>query len=242
MIDFAYKVYNIKDYLNNTEVLEVEDGIDKFDVSENNFKTIYSPLLWSKELMNILEEKNPDLLNKIISNNFYDYDDFKYLVELNKTILNYNELYSNFRLAPFVFGIEKRKIHQIYEKVFVKIVEELFNCKEKTKRPYLPSVINIYPEGSFLRKHQDGEDLNNPRIFTMLFFINKNWNEKNGSLFRMYDEKDNIIDIIPNYENVIVLNHLKYNYVHEVTENISDRLRYSIFSPLSINDLENYFN
>lgn len=242
MIDFPYKVYNIKDYLNNSEVLELEGDIDKFDVSENNFKTMYTPLLWSNDLIDILKEKNPNFLNKIMSNNFYDYDDFKYLVELNKTILNYGELYSNFRLAPFVAKLDTNKFYKLYEKVFLKIIEDIFNRKQILKRSFLPHVVNTYPKGSFLRKHQDGEDVNNIRIFTMLFFVNKNWDINDGSLFRMYDENNKIIDIIPNYENVVVLNHLKYNYIHEVTENLSDKIRYSIFTPLSINDLENYFN
>lgn len=242
MIDFPYKVYNIKDYLTDEEILKFENEIDKFDVSQNNFKTPFSPLFYHNNLTDILKQKNPDLLNKIKHSGYYDYDDFKSLVEINKSISNYNEFYFNFRLSPLVFGFEKTYIHKIYEKVFVKIVENIFNKKPNCNQNFISSVINVYPKGSFLSKHQDGEDLNNPRIFTMLFFINKNWDEKNGSLFRMYDEKDNIIDVIPNYENVIVLNHMKYNYVHEVTENISDKIRYSIFSPLSINDLENYFN
>jgi hypothetical protein len=87
-------------------------------------------------------------------------------------------------------------------------------------------------------KHQDGND--GQRIFTMLFFVNKNWNRDEGSLFRLYNE-DSVIEVIPNYENVVILEHINFNLTHEVTKNISNKMRYSVFCPFTINDYNQMF-
>ena len=94
--------------------------------------------------------------------------------------------------------------------------------------------INVYPNGSFIRKHTDNDPDGN-RLFTMLFFLNDNRTTEDGSILKLYTN-DGIIDVIPDFRKCILIEHQKYNYTHEVTKNLSNNVRYSIYSPFTIND------
>ncbi len=70
-----------------------------------------------------------------------------------------------------------------------------------------------------------------------MFFLNNGRTKEDGSLLRIHSKND-IIDLIPDYRYCVLLEHQKYNLTHEVTMNLSDNIRYSIYSPFTIKDYE----
>ena len=72
-------------------------------------------------------------------------------------------------------------------------------------------------------------------IFTILFFLNSDRDISQGSLLKLYI-KDGIIDFVPDFKKCVLIEHQNNNYVHEVTHNLVDDVRYSIYSPFTIKD------
>jgi hypothetical protein len=235
-LNYPYKVFNIKDFLSKDEITFLDNSIENFCVSK--FSGNLSMLLWDKEIESVFKLKHPLEYDRIVNTQNYTETDFKLMVEINKTINNTEKKYFNFRLSSDFD--ESPKVYDVFNKVFQLICEKIYEKKIKNINNVtgIPNRINVYPNGSFLMKHQDGND--GQRIFTMLFFVNKNWNRDEGSLFRLYNE-DSVIEVIPNYENVVILEHINFNLIHEVTKNISNKMRYSVFCPFTINDYNQMF-
>jgi Rps23 Pro-64 3,4-dihydroxylase Tpa1-like proline 4-hydroxylase len=83
-------------------------------------------------------------------------------------------------------------------------------------------------------QHKDN-DPDGKRLFTILFFLNSDRNIDQGSLLKLYTNND-VINVVPNFNQCILLEHQNYNYTHEVTHNLVDDVRYSIYSPFTISD------
>ena len=167
---------------------------------------------------------------------YITYEDFKNLCNLNDEFGFDEKNYFNFFLTcPFIH-IDRIGITKYFDIAFKKIIENTFNrkIKENLMRTLVGN-INIYPKGSFIKKHQDN-DPTNTRLFTSLFFLNHDWDKDNGSILNLY-KNDELIEVIPDYKHCILIEHPNYNYVHEVTKNISELNRYSIYQPFTINDL-----
>jgi Rps23 Pro-64 3,4-dihydroxylase Tpa1-like proline 4-hydroxylase len=99
--------------------------------------------------------------------------------------------------------------------------------------------LNVYPKGSFIKKHVDtGAD--SERIFTTLFFLSADRKYDEGSILKIYT-KDDVIEVIPDFMKFVVLEHQSFNYVHEVTKNESENVRYTVYNPFNLNDLKTKF-
>ena len=70
-----------------------------------------------------------------------------------------------------------------------------------------------------------------------MFFLNTNRTLEQGSILKI-DTKDGIIDIIPDYRKCVILENINYNYGHEVTKNLIDDFRFSLYNPFTINDYQ----
>jgi Rps23 Pro-64 3,4-dihydroxylase Tpa1-like proline 4-hydroxylase len=234
-IDFDYKIFDLKNYLSKDDFIDLENKVNNFDVDLSKIKSTLGFLSWSEKVQNKLKEKYNDRFNNIIKNDYITYEDFKILNDLNNEEGYYDEDYFNFFLT---YGNSIFKDVGIYEhirNVYKGILTELFNKKvKKNFEDTLIGNINIYPKGSFIRKHQDN-DPDGQRLFTILFFLNSDRTLEQGSLLKLYT-KDSLVNFIPNFNKCVLIEHQNFNYTHEVTHNLVDDVRYSIYSPFTIKD------
>jgi Rps23 Pro-64 3,4-dihydroxylase Tpa1-like proline 4-hydroxylase len=234
-LNFDYKIFDLKNYLTENEFLDLENKINNFDVDLNKIKSTLGFLSWSDNVQNKLKENDIVRYNNIIENNFITYEDFKFLKQLNDEHNFHEHDYFNFFLTYSNSTFKDVGIYEYIKKVYIGILKDIFN--KKVKKEYEDTLIgniNIYPNGSFIRKHKDN-DPDGKRLFTILFFLNSDRNIDQGSLLKLYTNND-VINVVPNFNQCILLEHQNYNYTHEVTHNLVDDVRYSIYSPFTISD------
>ena len=236
-LNFDYKLYQLGDFLSEEEMSSLSNLISNFDVDLSEIKSTLGFLSWSQRVMDKVNELDSERFEKIIKSNYITYDDFNFLSELNNNF-GYNENdYFNFFLTYTSETYKRVGIYDYIKKVYKGIIFDLFD--KKIKKEYddtLLGNINIYPKNSFIRKHQDN-DPDGQRLFTLLFFLNYNRVEEQGSLLKLYTE-NGIVNVIPDYKYCILLEHQKHNLTHEVSVNLSDDVRYSIYSPFTIKDYD----
>jgi Rps23 Pro-64 3,4-dihydroxylase Tpa1-like proline 4-hydroxylase len=235
ILDFDYKVYELENLLDNNEFIRLGELINNFNINLNEIKSALGFLQWSDSVQNTF--KDIDLLryNRIDFDYQITYDDFKFLRNLNEEFGFDDKDYFNFFLTHPIQCLKDNGTYSILSNVYEKILFDLFgkNVKNEHKESLMGN-INVYPKGSFIRKHTDNDPDGN-RLFTILFFLNDNRTIEEGSILKLYSE-NGIVDVIPDYRKCILIEHQKYNYTHEVTENLSDNVRYSVYSPFTIND------
>ena len=234
-LNFDYKIYDLKNLLDGEEFTRLEDLINNFNINLNEIKSALGFLQWSDKVQD--KVKDIDLLRygKMESNYEITYGDFQFLRNLNEEYGFNDEDYFNFFLTHPIECLKNNGIYEILLKVYEEIINDLFSKRVKEEfKNNLMGNINVYPNGSFIRKHTDNDPDGN-RLFTMLFFLNDNRTTEDGSILKLYTN-DGIIDVIPDFRKCILIEHQKYNYTHEVTKNLSNNVRYSIYSPFTIND------
>lgn len=234
-INFDYKIFDLENYLNDDEFLDLTNKVNNFDVNLSQIKSTLGFLSWSENVQEKLREKDPNRYNTILKNESITYEDFKILNELNKEFDFEYDDYFNFFLTYSNNTFKNAGIYEYIKKVYIGILKELFdkNVKEEF-RDTLIGNINIYPKGSFIRKHQDN-DPDGQRLFTILFFLNSDRTLDQGSILKLYTNNE-VVELVSNFKKCILIEHQNYNYVHEVTHNLVDDVRYSIYSPFTIKD------
>jgi len=236
-LNFDYKICELKNYLTEEEMISLGEKVSNFDIDLNEIKSTLGFLSWSENVQNKIKEIDLIRYNEIITRQYITFDDFEFLSELNKEYNFGDEDYFNFFLTNSNELFRKVGIYNFIKKAFNNIIFDLFG--KEVKPEYQGSMIgniNIYPKNSFIRKHQDN-DPDGQRLFTILFFLNGDRTEEQGSLLRFFKE-DEIISIIPNYKHCVIIEHQKHNLIHDVTLNLVDDLRYSIYSPFTIKDYQ----
>lgn len=236
MIDFDYKIYEMSDILTKEEYSEVDSLIDDFKIDLNEIKTTLGFLQWSDKIQNSMMASHPEDYKRIINEGLYGYDDFKKLAGLNKEIGLGEGDYFNFLLTYRNNEIINSRLIKLYDKAYKTILEDVLGKKIKNELPILFGHFNVYPKDSFIIKHDDGPK-GCCRYFTTLFFINKNRKYEDGSLLKIYKESD-VIEIVPDFNKIVLLDHMNYNYVHEVTKNLVDDVRYSLYTPFNFDDCD----
>lgn len=234
-LDFKYKICELKDYLSVNEMDLLSEKIKNFDVNLSEIKSTLGFLSWSENVQDKLKYHDNNRYENIISKQYITYDDFEYLSDLNEKYNFGTEDYFNFFLTYSNDTYKKNGIYDHIKNAYSNILLDLFGKQIKEEyESTLVGNINIYPKNSFIRKHQDN-DPDGQRLFTILFFLNDDRAEEQGSLLKIFDGEDEI-SIIPNYKYCVILEHQKYNLTHEVTLNLVDDVRYSIYSPFTIKD------
>lgn len=232
-LDFDYKIFDLKNYLTDIEFEEFSNLIDGFDVDLNEIKSSYQFLCWSNSVINKLNELDNKRYQKIITDGYITYNDFIFLNKMNDDYGFAENDYFNFFLTDM--NHHYKKVYEYFKKSYISIIEELF---EKKINPIwdhsLLGNINVYPKGSHIKKHTD-QDPDKERLFTALFFLNNDRTLDQGSILKLYTE-DSVIDIISDFTKCVILEHQNYNYTHEVTKNLVDDVRYSIYNPFTISD------
>ncbi len=236
MVDFDYKVYKMYDVLSSEEYQEVSMLVENFEIDLNKINSSLGFLNWSARIQNEMKLRHPERYRKMIASNFYNYDDYKCLVDINKEIGLKENDYFNFLMTYRTPELMSSRIVQLYDKAFRIILKDIFK-KEVTHSDILFGHFNVYPKNSFIVNHTDGPTAND-RYFTILFFLNKGRKYEDGSLLKIHKENETI-DIIPDFNDIVLLDHMKHNYYHEVTENLVDDVRYSLYTPFRLDDYDN---
>jgi Rps23 Pro-64 3,4-dihydroxylase Tpa1-like proline 4-hydroxylase len=234
-IDFGYKILELKNYLSNNEFILLESLINNFDIELNEINGSLGFLQWSNEVQYQCSNIDNERYLKMSDSNNITYDDFCFLKKLNDEHGFGTDDYFNFLLTHKIDVLKTNEIYSLLSKSYNNILFDLFN--KKIDQKFIDSLfghINVYPEGSFIRKHFD-RDPTNERIFTTIFFLNNDRKIEDGSILKLYT-KDGEIEVIPNFKTCVLLEHTNFNYIHEVTKNLSKDIRYSIYSPFTIND------
>lgn len=244
MIDFPYKILKIEDYLTNEDYNKLKKLVDEFFIPNEKFKLHYKSLTWSENVVNKLIEYNADFYYNLIKKEYLSINDFLFLVDFNnknnfnnKDYFNFCMMYRENKISndDTIYFFEN-EIENLYKKAYSNIIKKIFNKSDIEDKHIKFGHLNVYPKNSFITLHSD-ETTNNDRLFTTLFFINSNRKKEDGSLLKIY-EPSQVIEIIPDFNTVVIIEQKKYNYSHEVTENLIDNVRYSIYTPFD----ENLFN
>ena len=235
MLDFDYKIYNLSDFLSHEEMIDLENKVTNFDVDLSDVKSSLGFLQWSPTVQEKIKTLYSDRYNEIINQNYLTYSDFRMLADVNDEYGFNDNDYFNFFLTTTNQTFKKVGIYDYFHKTYCGILKNLFNKDVKSEHKHnLIGNINIYPKDSFIRKHQDNDPDGN-RLFTILFFINNDRKSDDGSILKIYTEND-VIELTSDFKRCVLLEHQNYNYVHEVTKNLIDDVRYSVYSPFTIND------
>lgn len=236
-INFDYKICNLEDYLTKDEFNKFNTLVTDFDVDVNDIKSALGFLQWSKRVEETLKEKDLNRYNKINDTYSIDYNDYRYLNYLNdENGFDQND-YFNFLLTHRNDIIRVNGLYELITESYKNILYEIFGLKlNPLYQNTLIGHINVYPQGSFIKKHFDS-DPNNERLFTAVFFLNNDRKFDDGSLLKLYT-KNGEIEVLPDFKKCVLIEHKDYNYIHEVTKNLSDDIRYSVYCPFTINDYE----
>jgi Rps23 Pro-64 3,4-dihydroxylase Tpa1-like proline 4-hydroxylase len=234
-LECDYKIYDLDKLLDGDEFTRLGNLVHNFNIELNEIRSALGFLQWSDRVQNRVSEIDLLRFNRIEENYTISYDDFQFLRNLNEEYGYYDGDYFNFFLTHPIQCLKDNGIYKILSKVYQLILFDLFKKEIKDEhKESLMGNINVYPKGSFIRKHTDNDPDGN-RLFTMLFFLNDNRTYNDGSILKLYTN-NGVVDIIPDFKKCILIEHQKYNYTHEVTKNISSNVRYSIYSPFTIND------
>jgi Rps23 Pro-64 3,4-dihydroxylase Tpa1-like proline 4-hydroxylase len=234
-LNFKYKICELKDYLSEYEMNLLSDKIKTFDVDLSEIKSNLGFLNWSKDVQEKIKYHDNIRYENIVLKQYITYDDFQFLSHINEQYNFSTHDYFNFFLTYSSETYKKRGIYEHIKNAYSNILIELFGKKIKLEyESTLAGNINIYPKNSFIKKHQDN-DPDGQRLFTILFFLNDDRVESQGSLLKIFDGEE-VITVVPNYKHCIILEHQNHNLIHEVTLNLVDNVRYSIYSPFTIKD------
>lgn len=236
MIDFDYKIYKMYDVLSKEEYDKVSELVNNFNIDLNNISSPLGFLQWSNKIQNAFKLKHPDRYNRMVSNGSYNYKDYQCLAELNKEIGIDEHDYFNFLMTYRTEDLMNSRIVKLYDTAFRNILKDVFK-KEVIYNKVLFGHFNIYPKNSFIVNHTDGP-MANDRYFTSLFFLNSGRKYEDGSLLKIYTENE-VVDVIPDFNDIVLLDHMNYNCRHEVTENLVDGVRYSLYTPFKLDDYNN---
>lgn len=236
MIDFDYKVYKMYDVLTKEEYEEVSELVKNFKIDLNEINSSLGFLQWSDKIKDAFKLKHPDRYDRMVEENSYNYDDYKCLAELNKEIGIDEHDYFNFLMTHRTQSLMDSRIVKLYDIAFRNILKDVFK-KEVVYDQVLFGHFNVYPKHSFIVNHTDGPTALD-RYFTILFFLNSGRKYEDGSLLKIYTN-DGVVDFVPDFNDIVLLDHMNYNYHHEVTENLIDDVRYSLYTPFRLDDYDN---
>jgi Rps23 Pro-64 3,4-dihydroxylase Tpa1-like proline 4-hydroxylase len=231
LTETGYLKLKLTDYLSEDECTKYQLELDNFKLDLDSIKSdiVFLSLDYDyKTIFNDNEEIK--FIESIVEMRHITYKDYLRLVDITKKYNFPIGTYSNFMLTSMqTMDQSMNEIRKYLNIAYKKIIFELYNIEIPAKKNMLMGHMNVYPKNSYIRKHKDGGNT----MATTLFFLNKNRKYEDGSLFVLYDKNNQKIDIIPDYNTIVVLTHSKEtNLEHEVTENLIDDVRLSIYTPL----------
>lgn len=251
-INFGYKIYDTEELLGAEKYLDLVESVKRYEEEGADLENILTPtyfLKWSDRIQQLFQTAHPEEYTRIMETQEFTYSDYLKMCDINK-MHGVHHVEGEEYTAPeqlniaawdyFNFYLVDRKHLQgekhsrtlgILQQAGAEIIKQLYN-KVPAEHEGLFDHMNIYPKGSFISRHRDGQPLppNPQRIFTLLFFLNTGRTTADGSLLNIYTE-DGVVQVVPDISRVVLLEHLEYDYAHEVTENLSEKIRYTMYTP-----------
>jgi hypothetical protein len=240
MLDFDLKVFDINNFITEDEFSLLHAGIKKFDIDLSEIEMPLGFLCWSDRIQSLVKESDVNRYNKMVDTNIVTKEDYFFLCDVNKQYGLKEHDYFNFLLTYHkpIDILQKFDVYSILRKANTNMVKELFGKPVNIgAEDTFFGHINVYPRDSFIKKHTD-IDPAGKRLYTSIFFLNNGRTIDDGSVLRVYTN-NGVVDVVPDFRKIVVLEHQVYNYVHEVTPNMVDDVRYSIYSSFTTVDYEN---
>ena len=246
----GYKTYSMKDLLDPMQYenfLECSKVWLQHGPDLNKVKSPLYFLQWSSRIQELFKAEHPEEYARIMEENSFDYEDYLKMVDINKIHgVNLPESAINppndavMASDYFNFYLVSRPLQEdgdgefphlagFFQEASANILLDLYGKKGLPEMGFIDHM-NIYPKGSFIAKHHDGTvaDENSPRLFVMLFFLCEDRTKEDGSVLRIFTP-EGTVEIVPDLNTVVVLEQNKIDLVHDVTENLSDKTRYTIY-------------
>jgi len=108
---------------------------------------------------------------------------------------------------------------------FTHELQEVLNRELYLGLSYYESHFAKYEEGDFYEKHLDAFKNSKNRVVTTVYYLNDNWDEKDGGELVIYDENDTLIIKLHPKANTLVI-FMSERFPHEVLA--ANRQRFSI--------------
>jgi hypothetical protein len=235
MLNFDYKICNLNNYLDTESISKLNLLVSEFKPDLNRVRSNLGFLQWSQKVQDKLIERNPKIHTSINNNGYLTLENYFELESINSEFGFYHGDYFNFFLSFAFPELKESGIYEILNLAYRNIIKDIFG--KEIKPEYFDTLIsnaNIYPKGSFIKKHQDN-DPDGKRLFTILFFLNNDRKIEDGSVLKLYT-KDGVVDVISDCNQAVIIEHQNYNYTHEVTKNLIDNVRYSLYCPFTTED------
>ncbi|SDB39752.1 SM-20-related protein [Flavobacteriaceae bacterium MAR_2010_188] len=122
-----------------------------------------------------------------------------------------------------IFWLDK-KTENTYEKEFFKLVDEFVAYLNRTCFTSIRSYefhYALYEKGAFYKRHLDQFRFDDSRVFSIIMYLNKDWQEMDGGALKIYIENDDQI-ISPDNQKCVFF---KSNELeHEVLLSNFDRM------------------
>jgi Rps23 Pro-64 3,4-dihydroxylase Tpa1-like proline 4-hydroxylase len=163
-LECDYKIYDLDKLLDGDEFTRLGNLVHNFNIELNEIRSALGFLQWSDRVQNRVSEIDLLRFNRIEENYTISYDDFQFLRNLNEEYGYYDGDYFNFFLTHPIQCLKDNGIYKILSKVYQLILFDLFKKEIKDEhKESLMGNINVYPKGSFIRKHTDNDpDGNDP--------------------------------------------------------------------------------
>ena len=98
---------------------------------------------------------------------------------------------------------------------FTNELKDVLNRELYLGLSYYESHFAKYEEGDFYEKHVDAFKNSKNRIVTTVYYLNEQWDEKDGGELVIYDENDELITKLAPYANTLVV-FMSDRFPHEV--------------------------
>ena len=119
---------------------------------------------------------------------------------------------------------EDKEIQSVYL-AFIQGLQEYLNSSLYLGIHYYESHFSIYKKGDFYEKHLDAFRGSKNRIVTTVFYLNEEWNKKDGGELIIYNiNEEKIKKVIPKINTLVVF--LSDKFPHKVMK--TNKNRYSI--------------
>lgn len=62
----------------------------------------------------------------------------------------------------------------------------------------------VYPSGTFYKRHSDRHKKSSPRVVSMVFYLNENWQPEDGGQLRIYDQDKILAEVLPQAGTLVI--------------------------------------
>jgi Rps23 Pro-64 3,4-dihydroxylase Tpa1-like proline 4-hydroxylase len=232
LIENGYIIEDAKDLLSEEHFKELDTLCDEINASQKKHTKFYQfEYCLTKEDVEYFgltgHKSSVKFADRI---EFGDTPEKNFAIEMKKKLIQkyfdsiqtYAE--SFYKIERFSFLSDKIS-HAIADKYY----SHIFNLDDFRKKEIRGTTQRIatYDDECHIAKHRDG--FNNKRLFVILIYLNKEWEEINGGDLVIYTKNNDRISLTPKAPSVCVLDFTKNNLEHEVLK-VIDGTRYTYVS------------